>query len=198
MTLKEFISSASFAALLTAFVTIATCIISYVQGIKKVKTENFSEVYDCLQEFSQKKTESKKYLNVLITRLEEKMPVLISTSTADIEALRILYHEFHTFLGNYSDYLETLMSFYYFLYKDKPNIPATKEECWEILRLYALFTETSSAIEESCKLNYLQIITLIQFIKTNSGVASRVEIYRYFKKNGIFRNWRIRLGKALF
>lgn len=198
MTLEAFISSAGFAALLTAFVTISSCIISYIHGIKKIKTDNFSEVFQCLQTFSQTKTENMKRCNLLIEKLTEQMPAAISASAVNATVCRSLYHDFHAFLEVYSAYLESLMSFYHFLYKDKPNIPATKEECWEILRLYSLFTDTSVSIAQDCKLNYLQIITLIQFIKINSGIAGRLELYRYLKRNRVFQNWWSSAGKAFF
>jgi len=41
MNMPDFIQTGVFTAILTACVTLATCIISNVQGSRKIKTENF-------------------------------------------------------------------------------------------------------------------------------------------------------------
>lgn len=198
--MKELIQTAGFAAILTAFVTVATCVITEFYGARKLKIEKFNEIYDCLQKFSKQKSKVMRRCNSLIEAAAWRIPedMWIRERTDDIQIYRRTYHDFHLFLREYSGYLELLLSFYRFLYKDKGNIPATREECWTILELYAALAGIDYPEAEECKLEYVQIVSLIQFIKLHSGFFGRMRIYQYFKKNHVFDSWRTRIVRAFF
>lgn len=198
--MKEFIQTAGFAAILTAFVTIATCVITEFHGVRKFKIEKFNEIYDCLLKFSKQKSKVMKHCNDLIESAARRIPEDMGNRERpeDVLIYRQTYHDFHVFLREYSGYLELLLSFYHFLYKDKGNIPATKEECWTILELYAALTGIDYPGAEECQLEYVQIVTLIQFIKMNSGFFGRMRIYQYLKENRVFDKWRTRIARAFF
>lgn len=190
MNWESFIQNSGFAAILTALITVATCVITYFQGIKQVKIKKFSEIYQCLNDFSEKKAKVMEHCNQLICEMGQGIPeeMAQTASPGDGAVYKKLYHGFNEFLMEYSLYVESLLSFYHFLYKDKPNILPMKVECWEILETYGKLAEINYAGAEECVVNYVQIVTLIQFIKMNSGIWEKVRIYRYFKKNKVFKN----------
>lgn len=200
MNWENFIQNSGFAAILTALITVATCAITYFQGIKQVKIKKFSEIYQCLNSFSEKKKEVMERCNQLIDKMGQLVPDEMANvvSPGDSAVYREFYHEFNHFLMEYSLYLESLLSFYHFLYKDKSNIFPTKVECWKILELYEKVTEINYDGAEECKIEYVQIVTLVQFIKINSGIWERVRIYQYFNRNKVFNSLLKRILNAFF
>lgn len=187
---ESLIHNSGFAVILTSLITIATCIITYFQGIRQVKINQFEEIYECLQKLSKEKTKILEHCSRLMEQMAQKIPdeMVKIISLEDAERYRKLYHEFNRFLMEYSLYIESIQSFYHFLYKDKPNIPSTKIECWQILKVYEKLTEINYQEAQECKINYIQIVTLIQFIKVNSGFFEKIRIYRYFINNKVFGN----------
>ena len=176
MNLPDFIQTGVFTAILTACVTLATCIISNVQGNRKIKTENFDKIYTSLVDITEKRAEIVDKCNELIKELAAALPEKIQKkSKKELAKLcYITYDGINELLTEYSRCLEFIMSFSYYLYKDKPIIPVIIAECWSVLYLYADFLSINNLDEYRIK--YTQIVTLVQFRQ-----CIRLEILWFFR-----------------
>ncbi len=181
----DFIQTGIFTASLTAFVTIATCIISEVQGYKKMKIENFDKIYNSLTEFTEKRTEIVDKCNKLVKELADNLPEKVQNKT-EKEWKKLCYDTYsgiNKLLTEYSKCLELIMSFSHYLYKSKPIAPIVIAECWSILYLYKGFVNINNLDEYSIK--YAQIITLVQFIKMYGRWNDKRQLHKYLRQNKV-------------
>lgn len=74
MSFVDFIQTGILTAFLTACVTLATCIISEVQGYKKMKIENFEKIYNSLTNFTEKRAKIVDECNKLVKELADALP----------------------------------------------------------------------------------------------------------------------------
>lgn len=185
MNLPDFIQTGVFTAILTACVTLATCIISNVQGSRKIKTENFDKIYNSLADITEKRAEIVDKCNELIKELADALPEKIQKKSKKEWAnlCCITYGGINELLTEYSRCLEFIMSFSYFLYKDKPILPVITAECWSVLYLYEDFISINDMDEYSIK--YTQIVSLVQFIKTYGRWGDKRQLRKYLKDNKV-------------
>ena len=185
MSLIEFIQTNLLAAFLTAFVTIATCIISTVQGYRKMKIENFDKIYNSLIDFTEKRVSILDKCNSLTKEIADALPDGVQEISN--KKLKMLYY--NTYYGinelitEYSKCLEFFLSFSRYLYKNKPIAPIVITECWTILGLYEKLITIN--VMEEYTIKYAQIVTLVQFIRINGKRKDNKQLNEYLKRNNI-------------
>ena len=170
---------------MTACVTIATCIINNFQGYKNIKIENFDKIYTCLTDITEKRAEIVDKCNRLIKELADALPEKIQKKSEKewTKLCSITYNGINELLTEYSRCLEFIMSFSYYLYKDKPITPVIIAECWSVLHLYEYFMSINNIDEY--KIKYTQIVTLVQFIKTYGRWKDKKQVRKYLKENRV-------------
>lgn len=185
MRLADFVQTGIFTAILTTCVTLATCIISMVQGYKKMKIENFDKIYNSLTNFTEKRAKIVNKCNKLVKELANALPEKVQKkSEEELEKLcYITYGGINELLTEYSKCLELIMSFSHYLYKDKPITSIVTAECWSILYLYEDFVAINNRGEYSIK--YAQIITLVQFIRTYGRWKDKKQLRKYLRENKV-------------
>ncbi len=185
MSFVDFIQTGILTAFLTACVTLATCIISEVQGYKKMKIENFEKIYNSLTNFTEKRAKIVDECNKLVKELADALPEKVQRkSEKEWKYLcYITYSGINELLTEYSKCLEFIMSFSHYLYKNKPITPIVIAECWSILYLYEVFVAIDSMDEYSIK--YAQIVTLVQFIRTYGRWGDKKHLRKYLKENKV-------------
>lgn len=186
MNVTEFLQTGLFTAFLTACVTVATCIISTVQGYKKMKLENFDKIQDSIIRITEERMLIVEKCNDLVEKTAKVLPEK-SHKISEKEWKNLCYAAYsgiNDLLTEYSKCLELMLSISHYLYRNKPISPIVAEECWSILKLYESFVALNC--ERGYKIKYAQIVTLVQFIMINGRWRDRRQIKRYLKKNEIF------------
>lgn len=171
----------------TACVTIATCIISTVQGYKKMKTENFDKIYTSLVNFTEKRAEILDKCNGLVCNIADSFPERVQRLSEQKweKVCCNAYHRMNELLTEYSKCLELFLSFSHFLYRDKPIAPIIVSECWAFLTIYEDMVNMFD--KEEYRIMYEQIVTLIQFIRLNGKWKDKRRLHGYLKRNHVFR-----------
>lgn len=186
MNFIDFIQTNIFVTALALLITLATCIISEVHGYRKMKIENFNDIYKCLDEFAKKRSKildkCKKISEELAAALPEKWDG--KTDNEYMKKYHNSYHGINEIVAEYSKVLDLFLSFSHFLYKNKPIIPIIKTECWSILSLYELLItmECNSGIY---KIKYSQIVSLVQFICLSGKKNDKKRLTEYLQRNQI-------------
>lgn len=186
MSFIDFIQTNIFVTILTLSITLATCIIDKIHSYRKMKIENFSDIYKCLDEFAKKRSKvldrCKKIADELASALPEKWD-----EKSNSEYMKKYYNSYNginEIIAEYSKVLDLFLSFSHFLYKNKPIIPIIKTECWSILSLYELLItmECNSGIY---KIKYPQIVSLVQFIRLSGKKKDKKRLTEYLQRNQI-------------
>lgn len=181
----EFLQTNVFTVILTSCVTLATYFISTIQGNRKMKIENFDKIYNSLTDFTEKRAEIIDECNQLLKELAESLPNKVQKKS-EKEWKKLCdrtYDGINELLTEYSKCLEFMMSFSYYLYKNKPVEPIVTAECWSVLYLYEKFVNIKN--ENKYPIQYVQIITLVQFIKNNGRWRDKRQLRRYLKENKV-------------
>lgn len=185
MNLEQLIQTGIAGAFLTACVTIATCIISEVIGYKKMKAEHFDKIYKSLIDFTEKRAEVVDKSNDLIQKLADSLPDTIQniSKVEWKEMYNNTYQGINVLLKEYSKCLELMLSFSYCLYKNKPLHPIVTAECWSILDLYEKFVDMGDT--DGYRIQYAQIVALVQFIRIKGCWKDRRQLHKYLKRNRV-------------
>lgn len=181
----DFLQTSAFSVILTSCVTLATYFISTVQGNRKMKVENFDRIYNSLTDFTEKRAVIIDECNQLMKDLAETLPGKVQKKS-EKEWKKICdrtYGGINELLTEYSKCLEFMMSFSYYLYKNKPIVPIVKAECWSILYLYEKFVTIEN--EDEYRIRHVQIVTLAQFIKKYGSWRDKRQLRRYLKENNV-------------
>lgn len=178
----EFLQTNVFTVILTSCVTLATCFISTVQGNRKMKVENFDKIYNSLTDFTEKRAKIIDQCNRLVKELAEALPDKVQKKSGKElkELCDRTYGGINELLTEYSKCLEFLMSFSYYLYQNKPVAPIIIAESWSILHLYEEFVTIKNG--DGYRIQYVQIVTLVQFIKKYGKRRDKRQLRRYLKK----------------
>ncbi len=181
----DFLQTNVFTVILTSCVTLATYFISTVQGNRKMKVENFESIYNALTDFTEKRAEIIDHCNQVVKELAEAMPDEVQKKS-DKEWKKLCDHTYggiNELLTEYSKCLEFMMSFSYYLYKNKPVAPIVTAECWSILYLYENFVTIENGNEY--RIRYVQIVTLVQFIRKYGSWRDKKQLHKYLKENKV-------------
>ena len=181
MSWTEFFQSSMFAAVLTALVSVATCIISKVQGYKKMKLQHFETIYSCLERFTKTRIEVLEGCNKTARELADKIPD--ANDKKFLKRYDDLYCGMNDMISEYSKCLEFYMSISHFLYKYRSLRPINKAECWELMRAYEKVVEYGENYHY--EIRYAQIIDLVQVIKMTGTLRDRIVLHKYLKKHRI-------------
>ncbi len=181
----DFLQTSAFSVILTSCVTLATYFISTVQGNRKMKVENFDRIYNSLTDFTEKRAVIINQCNQLVKDLAETLPDKVQKKSEKEwkKLCNRTYGGINELLTEYSKCLEFMMSFSYYLYKNKPIVPIVKAECWSILYLYEKFVTIEN--EDEYHIRYVQIVTLAQFIKKYGSWRDKRQLHRYLKENKV-------------
>ena len=109
MNFIDFIQTNIFVTALTLLITLATCIISEVHGYRKMKIENFNDIYKCLDEFAKKRSKildkCKKISEELAAALPEKWD-----GKTDNEYMKKYHNSYHGINEIVAEYSKVLVS----------------------------------------------------------------------------------------
>ncbi len=178
MNWTEVIQSSIFATILTLVVSIATCVISKVQGYKKMKLQHFKTIYNCLEHFTETRAAVLDECNKMAGELAENLPDVEDKQF--VKRYDELYCGINIMISKYSKCLELYLAMSHFLYQYKSLRPIIRAECWELLRIYGVVVEYGK--DSNYKIEYAQIVGLVQMIKNTGTWRDRVALYRYLKK----------------
>ena len=185
MNFTELIHTGILATILTTCVTFATCIISSVQGYKKMKIDNFDKIYNSLINFTEKRATILDKCNSLTKEIADALPDEVQEiSNKKLKTLYYnTYYGINELITEYSKCLELFLSFSHYLYKNKPIAPIVITECWTILGLYEKLITIN--VMEEYTIKYAQIVTLVQFIRINGKRKDNKQLNEYLKRNNI-------------
>ena len=181
MNWTEFIQSSVFATILTVVVSIATCVVSEVQGYRKMKLQHFEVVYHCLEDFTKKRADVIDKCNGIARELAGKMPDTgDKTSKSFAKQYDNLYSGINKMISEYSKCVEFYLSISHFMYKYKSLRPIIKAECWELLRVYGNVIEEGKDLYY--RIQYTQIVDLVEFIKIAGNRNDKKALREYLEK----------------
>lgn len=184
MNCTEFIRSSAFATILTLLVSVATCVVSEVQGYRKMKLQYFEVIYNCLEDFTKKRADVIDKCNGMAQELVGKMPVTSErASKSYAKQYDNLYCGINKIISEYSKCLEFYLTISHFTYRYKSLRPIIKAECWELLRVYGSVIREGEELHY--RIQYAQIVNLVEFIKIAGHRKDKKALHEYLEEYGI-------------
>lgn len=187
MSFEELVNSGIFATILTALVTAGTCVFSEVYGYRKLKTEKFGEIYKCLDEFIEKRTEIVGKCNQMSQQLADVLPDKwdMKNKKKYNEMYIIIYQKTNEIIAEYSKFLDLFISFSCYLFKNKAIKPVIKADCWSFLNLYEQVIGIQKNLSEPYKMKYAQIASLVETIRLSGKWKDRKKLCEYLERNHV-------------
>ncbi len=184
MSFEELINSGIFVSILTVLATCATCVISESYGYRKLKTEKFSDIYDCLNQFIEERARIVGMCNQMSHELAAIIPEKPDNKTEKKyrEMYDKIYNGMNEMIAEYSKFLDLFMSFSFYMFKNKAIRPVIKAECWSFLNLYEQVIEIQGDISEPYGIEYAQIASLAQMIRLSGKWKDRRMLNKYLKR----------------
>lgn len=186
MSFIDFIQTNIFVTILTLSITLATCIIDKVHSYRKMKIENFSDIYKCLDEFAKERSKVLDRCKKISDELAQSIPKEWNGKTQNeyMKKYDSSYNGINKIISEYSKILDFFLSFTHFLYNNKPIMPIIKTECWSILNLYELLI-TMECNTGMYQIKYSQIVSIVQFIRLSGKKEDKKRLMEYLKQNHI-------------
>lgn len=150
--------------------TFAFCFIINFFEHHRVKTHNFKDIAEAIEK---RNTSHEKMIETYHLQIKK-----IKDQIDHGDSLPEIMEEYRYLFIKYSLELDSYMSFYTYLRKDKRMIKIRGEECWNVMKSYL---EIFHLMKETCE--YSEIVSMVEFIKLG-GVFEKFRVYQFLKREG--------------